>query len=406
MAATTAPAARWNLAGISVISFAHGASDFYSGIVPLVIFYDVSRAGLAPWYQGALAFAWYLTSSIVQPAFGAYGDRRGRWWFLPASVALTVAAISLAGTTASLPVLAACIVAGGLGSAIMHPEAGRYTAMLGGARRTSAISIFQIGGQIGYGLGPAVIGLLLGVYGPHGSLLLLIPGAIAVSAIFALMRGVDASARTMHAAQAPAVLTAGSAVDRVGVALLIASTALRYLVGASFAYYLPNLLTARGFSLAAAGTIVTGFLVFAAIGLFAGGALADRFGAATVSVASLCAAVPFLALSLTQYGWIAVVFLLTGSVLLSVQNAPGVALAQAMLPRNLGMALGLMNGVAFGIGSAAVTGIGFLITRVGPTAALLDVSAVPLLSAISYVVVARRIATRTLPSPAAVTALP
>ena len=65
MAVNGALARRWNLAGIWVISFAHGASDFFSGIVPLVIFFDVSRAGLAPPYQGALAFAWYLTSSIV-----------------------------------------------------------------------------------------------------------------------------------------------------------------------------------------------------------------------------------------------------------------------------------------------------------------------------------------------------
>lgn len=401
MAVSSTVTGRWNLAGISVISFAHGASDFYSGIVPLVIFYDVSRAGLPPWYQGALAFAWYFTSSIVQPIFGAYGDRRGRWWFLPAAVALTVVAISLAGTTASLPILAACIVAGGLGSAIMHPEAGRYTAMLGGTRRTSAISIFQIGGQVGYGLGPAVVGLLLGTYGPRGSLLLLIPGSVAVLTIVVLMRGVDASARAMHGAGHGAAARGHLAVDRPGVALLIVSTSLRYLVGASFAYYLPNLLSARGFSLAASGTIVAGFLVFAAIGLFAGGALADRFGPVTVSVVSLCAAVPFLALSLTQSGWTSVALLLTGSILLAVQNAPGVALAQAMLPRNLGMALGLMNGVAFGIGSAAVTGIGFLVTQVGPTAALLDVSAVPLLSALSYIVVARRISAHKLRAAAA-----
>jgi FSR family fosmidomycin resistance protein-like MFS transporter len=394
MAVASAPAARWNLAGISVISFAHGASDFYSGIVPMVIFYDVSRAGLAPWHQGALAFAWYLTSSIVQPIFGAYGDRRGRWWFLPAAVALTVVAISLAGATASLPVLAVCIVVGGLGSAIMHPEAGRYTAMLGGARRTSAISIFQIGGQVGYGLGPAAIGVLLWAYGPHGSLLLLVPGALAVVTVLVLMRGVDGSARSMHAAAVPVQHTGSAPVDRLGVSLLIFSTALRYLVGASFAYYLPNLLAARGFSVAQSGTIVTGFLVFAAVGLLAGGALADRFGPVTVSVASLCAAAPLLALSLTQSGWLFVLLLLGGSILLSVQNAPGVALAQAMLPRSLGMALGLMNGVAFGLGSAAVTAVGVLIAGVGPSAALLDVSAVPLLAAGAYVLVARRIAAR------------
>jgi FSR family fosmidomycin resistance protein-like MFS transporter len=391
MAAKAATAGRWDLTGISIISFAHGASDFYSGIVPLVIFFDVSRAGLAPWYQGALAFAWYLTSSIVQPIFGAYGDRRGRWWYLPASISLTVVAISLAGATTALALLTICIIAGGLGSAIMHPEAGRYTAMLGGARRTSAISIFQIGGQIGYGLGPAVIGLLLGAFGPRGSLLLLIPGALAVVAVFALMRGVDTMAHELHAVNRPPTPTAAAAIDRVGVGLLIASTALRYLVTASFAYYLPNLLTARGFALAQAGTIVTGFLIFAALGLFAGGALADRFGPTTVSVTSLCAAAPLLALALTQRGWISVALLLAGSVLLAVQNAPGVALAQAMLPRNLGMALGLMNGVAFGIGSAAVAVVGVLIMRVGPSAALLDVSAIPLISAVAYLLVARRI---------------
>ncbi len=392
MAVTTQRAGSWNLAGISVISFAHGASDFYSGIVPLVIFYDVARAGLPVWYQGALAFAWYLTSSIVQPLFGAYGDRRGRWWFLPASVGLTVVAVSLAGATASLPVLGACIVAGGLGSAIMHPEAGRYTAMLSGARRTSAISIFQIGGQIGYGMGPAIIGLLLGAYGPRGSLWLLLPGLLAVLAIFVLMRGVDDTARAMHAEHTPVQHIGEARVDRFGVGLLIASTALRYLVTASFAYYLPNLLTARGLSLAQAGTVVTGFLVFAAIGLFAGGALADRFGPVSVSIVSLCVAVPFLAAALLTNGPLSVALLLGGSVLLSVQNAPGVALAQAMLPRNLGMALGLMNGVAFGVGSAAVTGVGFLIARTGPTSALLTVSAIPLLSAVAYAFVARRIA--------------
>jgi len=394
MAVKSAVPGRWDLSGISVISFAHGASDFFSGIVPIVIFYDVSRAGLAPWYQGALAFLWYVTSSIVQPLFGAYSDRHGRWWFLPSAVGLTVVAVSFAGATASIPILALLIVVGGLGSAIMHPEAGKYSAMLGGKRRTSAISIFQIGGQIGYGLGPAVIGLLLGKYGPGGSLWLLVPGGLATLMVFALMRRVDASASAVHAHHATKATTAHGRVDRFGVVLLILSTSLRYLVGASFAFYLPNLLTARGFSLAEAGSMVAGFLIFGAIGLYAGGALADRFGLVSVSVVSLIVAVPFLACSLTQSGWMAVFLLLCGSILLSVQNAPGVAMVQAMLPRNLGMALGLMNGVAFGIGSAAVAGVGFLVTRVGPTDALLTVSAVPLLSAIAYVVVARRLSGR------------
>lgn len=394
MAAKQPAAQRWDLSGLSVIAFAHGTNDFYAGIVPIVIFYDVTRAGLPPWYQGALAFLWYVTSSVVQPVFGTYSDRHGRWWFLPAAVGLTVAAISLSGTTASIPLLALCIVVGGLGSAILHPEAGKYSAMLSGGRRTSGISIFQIGGQIGYGLGPAVIGLLLGRFGGGGSLVLLGPGAIAAVVLFALMRRVDAHAGTMHRAHIEKLPDARGPVDRLGVTLLVVSTSLRHLVGAAFAYYLPNLLTARGFSLAEAGTIVTGFLVFAVVGMYAGGTLGDRFGPVSVSVVSLCAAVPALALALTQSGAVAVTFLLAGSVLLAVQNAPGVAMVQAMLPRNLGMAMGLLNGVAFGIGSAAVAGIGVMVARYGADAALLHVSAVPLASAAAYLVVARRLAAR------------
>ncbi len=79
--------------------------------------------------------------------------------------------------------------------------------------------------------------------------------------------------------------------------------------------------------------------------------------------------------------------LVVGSILLSANNGPGVALVQAMLPQNLGMALGLMNGVAFGIGSALVTGVGVLVAREGPASALTLVSFVPLVSAVAFALV-------------------
>jgi FSR family fosmidomycin resistance protein-like MFS transporter len=397
---TTASLARpWNLRGVSLMAFAHGASDLYSGIVPFVIFFDVTRAGLPAWCQGALAFGWYLTSSIAQPLVGAYSDRRGRWWFLPASVALTAVAISIAPAAASLsPVglslgaLFACVVVGGLGSAVMHPEAGRYSSVLGGSRRASAISIYQIGGQIGYGIGPLVAGALL-AHGGTGSLIAMsVPGIVAALAVAAVMPSFARSADTM-APRDIARDAADASIDRTGVALLIVSTALRNLVGGSFAYYLPNLLTARGLSLTATGAIVTAYLMAAALGLYAGGATADRFGHARVAIAGLVASVPLL-LALSGHGAFAVGALLLGSALLSVQSAPGVALAQALMPRNLGTALGLMNGVGFGLGSLGVALVGFVVTRSGPDAALVMVSFVPLLAAATYGVVARRIGAR------------
>jgi hypothetical protein len=77
--------------------------------------------------------------------------------------------------------------------------------------------------------------------------------------------------------------------------------------------------------------------------------------------------------------------------MLTVQNGPSVVIVQSMLPKNLGMALGLINGVAFGAGSVLVTAVGVAVTRLGPEAALIDVSMMPLLGAAAYLVVARRL---------------
>ena len=317
-----------------------------------------------------------------------YSDRAGRWWFLPASVGLTAAAVSLAGTAPNLLVLGLLIVAGGIGSAIMHPEAGKYAAMVSAGRRAGGISIFQVGGAIGYALGPYAIARITASEGTQGSLWMAIPGALAVGALFLTMARVDRAAQRMHA---PAKATAGSAAraDSVGVALLVVSTALRYLVSAAFMTFLPNLLVSRGASTLQAGEIVTAFLAVGAIGLFAGGYLSDRFGALRVSIASFVLAVPLLLSFFTFGGALGILCLLCASAMLNVQAAPSVAIVQQMLPKNLGMALGLMNGVAFGIGSALVAVVGLIIVQGGPAAALRGVSVLPLLCAAVYLYVGR-----------------
>jgi hypothetical protein len=103
-----------------------------------------------------------------------------------------------------------------------------------------------------------------------------------------------------------------------------------------------------------------------------------------VSIAALVAAVPFFLGFFWLGGPLSLVALLLASALLAVQNAPGVALVQSMLPENLGTALGLMNGVAFGAGSALVAGLGIAVARAGAAPALESVSVVPVLAALAY----------------------
>jgi len=380
---------RWNLRGLSLIAFAHGLSDFYSGALPFVIFYVVVRENGSPFVQGALGFLWYLTSSVVQPLFGAYSDRRGRWWFMPAAITLTIAGVSLSGVVHSIAGLALCIVVGGLGSAVMHPEAGKYSAMLSGTRRAGGISIFQIGGQIGYAAGPAVVALLLARFGGTGTLALFLPGVALVAALFVAMPHLDRSALRAHRSRARNDVVPAP-VDRIGVGLLVGSTGLRYFTSAAFMTYLPNLLIGRGFALTGAGQAVSAFLLVSSIGLLAGGYLGDRLGAIRVSVGSLALAVPAFLGFFALGGAPAIALLMLASVLLAIQNAPGVALVQAMMPRNLGMALGLMNGVAFGVGSALVAVVGVAVGRAGAGPALLGVSFAPVAAVLGLFAVAVR----------------
>lgn len=373
------------------MAFAHGASDFYSGMVPLLIFTIVSAHRLSPLYQGAIGFLWYLTSSVVQPFFGAYSDRRGRWWFLPASVGITAIAVALIGLSSGIGVLAMLVVLGGIGSAVMHPEAGKYAALLSGSRKSGGISIFQIGGAIGYAFGPVAIARLLQSYGAQGSVWMIVPGIGAVIALFALMRGIDAHAQRAQAEHHASIAAGSSNVDRTGVALLVAGTTLKYLVGASFMTYLPNLVVARGGSIGEAGVIVTLFLAVGVIGLYLGGVLGDRYGALPIAVASLFATAPVLYGFFAFGGTFGLLFLLLAGVLLNVQSAPSVAIVQRMLPRNLGMALGLMNGVAFGAGSALVTAVGFGVARIGAAGALFEVSALPVACAAAFWLAGRRL---------------
>jgi hypothetical protein len=55
------------------------------------------------------------------------------------------------------------------------------------------------------------------------------------------------------------------------------------------------------------------------------------------------------------------------------------------------MALGLMNGVAFGAGSALVTAVGFGVARIGAAGALLEVSVLPVAAAAAFWLAGRRL---------------
>jgi FSR family fosmidomycin resistance protein-like MFS transporter len=119
-----------------------------------------------------------------------------------------------------------------------------------------------------------------------------------------------------------------------------------------------------------------------AIGTFLGGVVSDRVGRRPIIIATMVALVPqvYLFHSLSGPGLL-VVAASTGITMGATIPVTLVA-AQELLPRNVGVASGLMMGFAFGLGGVGVAGIGALADQVGLGAALSLLTIAPLLGAV------------------------
>jgi len=157
--------------------------DFTSGAIPALIPFLVAEFDLDYVAAGALMLAVTASSSLVQPLFGLWSDRRGALWLLPAGLALAAvgtAAVALA------PVYTAALVftfAAGIGIAAYHPEGAKFAAYASTAKRASGMSLFNVGGNFGYALGPIVITPLVLWLGLRGGALAAVPALVVAAAL-------------------------------------------------------------------------------------------------------------------------------------------------------------------------------------------------------------------------------
>ena len=73
---------------IATLSAGHGGVDFASGAIPALIPFLVAEFDLDYVAAGGLMLAVTASSSLVQPLFGLWSDRRGALWLLPGGLAL------------------------------------------------------------------------------------------------------------------------------------------------------------------------------------------------------------------------------------------------------------------------------------------------------------------------------
>src|SRR4051794_40157824 len=168
------------------LSGGHLFVDFASGSVPALIPFLTTKFDLNYAFAGMLLLAATASSSLVQPLFGLWSDRKGALWLIPGGT--LVAAIGVAGAALSPDYLLVLLLVsvGGLGIAAFHPEGAKYAAFASGRKRASGMSYFNIGGNTGYAVGAFVTGVFMSAIGLGGGLVAMVPVAIVAAFLLRL----------------------------------------------------------------------------------------------------------------------------------------------------------------------------------------------------------------------------
>jgi FSR family fosmidomycin resistance protein-like MFS transporter len=361
---------------LGLLALGHLVVDMNQGALAPLLPLLRTAFGLSYVASATILLVATMTSSAIQPVFGYLADRAPRRWLLPWAVLLAATGISLAGIVPSYAALLGVVVVSGLGVAAYHPEGYRTANQVAGDRKATGLSLFSIGGNIGIALGPPAVTFLVPRFGLPGTLGLIGPGLLVAVLLATVLPGLIAAPA---ASATPRVAREGGRSMRGAMALLIGVVTVRSWTQLGLVTYVPFLyVDVLGQDPRIVGPLLFLFLGAGAVGTLAGGPIADRWGSRRYIVASFLLSVPFIALFLWRPGgWLAAVALAaTGFVLVSSFSIT-VALGQAYLPKSLGMAAGLIVGLAIGTGGIGVTILGWVADHWGVFAALHLVAALP-----------------------------
>lgn len=342
------------------VALAHGLNDgygaFLSALMPLII----ERLGISLTLAGLLTSVRSSIASFGQWPLGMAVDRFGGKAFALLGPALTVTAMCLLAVMPSYAAVAALLILAGLGTAAFHPAGASLVPE--GKARGLRMAIFSAGGTLGVALGPILVTQTVARFGLPFVPFLLIPAAVLLFLIgISLPRVPRSSQEKVSFVRHP---------QRNRVLRLWGMGMCRDLVGTSVSGFLAVVWAQRGASLTLAGLTITLYALAGALGHILGGRLSDRYGRREILAGGLLLAIPTLYLFLLTDGALSLFFLALFGLSSAASVPVSVAYGQELMPESRGLVSGLLLGLAWGIGSLLVTGVGAIADRIGLESAL------------------------------------
>jgi MFS transporter, FSR family, fosmidomycin resistance protein len=363
---------------MATLSAGHLFTDVAQGSIPALLPFLISRDHLNYASASALILAATISSSVIQPLFGHFSDRRSLPWLMPAGPALAGFGVAMVGIAPTYPLTFAAVVVSGIGVAAFHPEGSRFANYVSGSRRASGMSLFSVGGNIGFALGPLLITPLVLVFGLSGTLLLVIPTwlmAVVLAVELPRLRlfrtdlvGGRVQRTHQHDAWGPFAM--------LGTVIALRSFVYFGLVTFIPLYYVANLHTSKATGNAALSALLLG----GAAGTLIGGRLADRFGRRAVLTGSMTVLPPLVVGFLLSGPALGVVFVALAGAATIATFAVTIVMGQEYLPGRIGVASGVTIGLSIGLGGVGAPLLGLLADAKGLLAVFEAIAVFPVLA--------------------------
>jgi FSR family fosmidomycin resistance protein-like MFS transporter len=360
---------------MALLSSGHLATDFANGALPALLPFLKERFALSYTAVGAVILASQASSSLIQPLFGLWSDRRGAMWLLPAGVALAGAGIALAADAPSYWLVLLLVLFAGIGVAAFHPEGSKFAGFVSGRKRASGMAWFSVGGNLGYALGPVVTTAVVAAFGLRGGLLVGIPCLVIAAALLAGIPYLRAFVPEPSAARSRAGVD-----DARAMKLLLGVIGLRSVAWFGLITFVPLWEVELGHSKSHGNHLLALMLFAGGVGTLALGPLADRIGRRPVLLGSVAATGPLVLVFVVIGGVPGAIALALIGVCVVGTFGVTMVMGQEYMPRHIGTASGLVIGLSVGLGGVAAVALGQLADATSLRTALYVAAAAPVLA--------------------------
>jgi FSR family fosmidomycin resistance protein-like MFS transporter len=339
--------------GMSALFAGHLAVDFAAGSVPALIPFMTDRFHLGYALAAMLLLAATASSSLVQPLFGFWSDRRGALWLIPGGTLLAAVGVAGAAVSPVYPLTLLLVLAGGLGIAAFHPEGAKFAAYASGHKRASGMAYFNSGGNAGYALGAFATGQLVVWLGFVGGVAAMVPVLIVSLGVGRVVPYLE----RLKPQRSEGSYVRGDD-RRNAMAVLAIVIALRSIAWFTLLAFVPLWLVSLGHSKAEGNRLLFLMLLAGAAGTLLLGPVADRIGLRPTLVITQTLITPLILVFIYVGGIPGALALVVVGVCVVGTYGVTMVLSQLYLPRHVGMASGLSVGLAMGIGGIAAVVLG------------------------------------------------